>query len=107
MASMSPDVAFVISLSGAGVSIAEQATYLRANQMLDNGYSVADAARMSDFRRVVWAYYGTGLGRDAAQAAMDIVKGDRWYKDAKLPDVVADPASLDPELREFMRQAAT
>jgi hypothetical protein len=106
-ASMSRDVAFVISVSGPGVSIAEQAIYLRANEMLARGYSPADAARMTGFRRVLWAYYGTGLGREAAQAAMDIVKNDRWYKEEGLPQTVADPGSLDPSLRSFMRQAAT
>jgi uncharacterized protein len=106
-ASMSPDVAFVISVSGPGVSIAEQAIYLRANEMLAKGYSPADAARMTDFRSVLWAYYGTGLGREAAQAAMDIVKDDRWYKDEQLPQTVPDLASLDPGMRSFMREAAT
>jgi len=106
-ASMSPDVAFVISVSGPGVSIAEQAIYLRANEMLAKGYSSTDAARMTEFRRVLWAYYGTGLGREAAQAAMDIVKQDRWYKDEQLPQTVAEPSSLDPGLLSFMRQAAT
>jgi pimeloyl-ACP methyl ester carboxylesterase len=106
-ASLSPDVAFVISVSGPGVSIAEQAIYLRANEMLAQGYSSTDAARMTDFRRVLWAYYGTGLGRDSAQAAMDIVKNDQWYKEEQLPQIVADPDSLDPALRSFMQQAAT
>jgi hypothetical protein len=106
-ASMSPDVAFVISVSGPGVSIAEQAIYLRANEMLAKNYSPADAERMTNFRRVLWAYYGTGLGREAAQAAMDIVKDDRWYKEEALPQTVADLDSLDPGLRSFMREAAT
>lgn len=106
-ASMSPDVAFVISVSGPGVSMAEQAIYLRGNEMLVKGYSEADVARMTDFRRVLWAYYGTGIGREAAQSAMNIVKNDRWYKDAQLPTTVADVGSLDPALREFMQQAET
>ncbi len=106
-ASMSPGVAFVISVSGPGVSIAEQAIYLRANEMLAKGYSQQDAQRMTDFRRVLWAYYGTGLGREAIQAAMNIVKRDRWYREEGLPQTVPDPDSLDPALRSFMRQAAT
>jgi pimeloyl-ACP methyl ester carboxylesterase len=106
MASMSRDVAFVISISGPGVSIAEQSIFLRGSEMLAKGYTPADVERMTNFRRVLWAYYGTGLGREAAQSAMNVVKGDRWYKDAKLPDTVAMPDELDAGLRAFMRQAA-
>jgi pimeloyl-ACP methyl ester carboxylesterase len=106
MASMSRDVGFVISISGPGVSIAEQAIYMRASEMLAKGYPPSDAARMTNYRRVLWAYYGTGTGREAAQSAMDIVKHDRWYKEAQLPDVVSEPDRLDPALRTFMQQAA-
>lgn len=106
MASMSPDVAFVISVSGPGVSVAEQEIYLRGVEMLGQGYSAQDVRETDDYRRVVWAYYGTGLGREAAQAALDVAKTRPWFAKQHLAAVLPTLDQLDPGLRAFMRNAA-
>ena len=106
MASMSANVAFVISVSGPGVSIAEQAIYFRRGQMLEQGFSLKDAEEAEAYRRVTWAYFGTGLGRDAAQAALDTYKDRPWFKKLALPPTLSTPDKLDPALRAFMESAA-
>ena len=106
MASMSQDVAFVISVSGPGMSIAEQAIYLRGTQMLAQGFSPQDVAEETAYRRVVWAYFGTGLGREAAESALAIAKDRPWFTKLGLAATLSSPDSLEPSLREFMRQAA-
>jgi uncharacterized protein len=107
MATMSPDVAFVIAVSGPGMSIAEQAIYLRGTQMLAQGFSAQDVAEETAYRRVVWAYLGTGLGREAAQAALDAVKTRPWFVKLGLSPTLGTPDSLDPASRQFFRDAAT
>ena len=106
MATLSPDVAFVISVSGPGVSNAEQAIYLRGSQMLAQGFSAQDVAEQTAYRRVVWAYFGTGLGREAAESALSIAKDRPWFKKLGLSPTLNAPESLDPSLRTFMRQSA-
>lgn len=106
LATKSPDVHFIISVSGPGVSIAEQSIYFRASQMLEQGYSPGEVAEMQAFRRVLWAYYGTGLGAPAAQSAFDIAKTKSWYKKQQLPPALSRPDQLDPGLRAFMQEAA-
>jgi pimeloyl-ACP methyl ester carboxylesterase len=75
--------------------------------MLAQGFTPQDVAEETAYRRVVWAYLGTGLGREAAETATTIAKDRPWFRKLGLPPVVAKPETLDPALREFMRQAAT
>src|SRR5262249_34867319 len=58
------------------------------------------------FRRILWAYYGTGLGREAAQTALDAARTRPWFAKLGLPSTLPAPAELDPGLRAFMQQAA-
>lgn len=106
LATMTPDVRFVISVSGAGVSTAEQAINFRATEMMASGATEDDAREMQDFRRVLWAYYGTGLGREAAQTAYAIAKTRPWFAALQLPPAMQSPDQLDPGLRAFMQEAA-
>ena len=104
MASRSSDVAFVISVSASGATAGEVEMFQRGSQLLAKGYSAADAADVTAFRRVLWAYYGTGVGRDAAQAALERAKSRPWFGDLKFDATLGTPETIDPGLREFMRQ---
>lgn len=106
MAGTSSKVAFVITVSGPGVSNAEQAIFFRNSAMRAQGFSDAEIAEVDDFRRILWAYYGTGLGRDAAQVALDTARTQPWFSKLGLPPALPSPAELDPVLRTFMQQAA-
>jgi len=106
IASKSPKVAFVISVSGPGVSNAEQAIFYREAGMRTQGFSDADIAEARNYRRIVWAYYGTGLGREAALSALEIARNRQWFSKLGLSPALPTPAELDPGLRAFMQQAA-
>ncbi|HEY0396680.1 MAG TPA: alpha/beta fold hydrolase [Candidatus Elarobacter sp.] len=104
MAASSPDVAFVISVSASGATAGEVEMFQRGEQLRGRGFSADDARDVTAFRRVLWAYYGTGYGRDAAQAAYDKARTRPWFSALKLDAALGTPETIDPGLREFMRQ---
>src|SRR5579872_5664644 len=67
-ASRSKDIAFVIAVSGPGVTPGEQMIYYYRRQLLAGGFSETDAADASSLRREVWHYLATGDGRQEAKA---------------------------------------
>ena len=104
MAASSPDVAFVISVSASGATAGEVEMFQRGEQLRGRGFSADDVRDVTAFRRVLWAYYGTGYGRDAAQAAHDKAKTRPWFAALKFDAALGTPDTIDPGLREFMRQ---
>jgi dienelactone hydrolase len=77
-ASRSADVAFVIAVSGPGVTPAEQMIFYYANQLRERGFGDDDVERASDLRRKVWHLLSTGDGDEAARDALDRARGTRW-----------------------------
>jgi pimeloyl-ACP methyl ester carboxylesterase len=78
-ASRSKDIAFVIAVSGPGVTPGEQMIYYYRRQLLAGGFSETDAADASSLRREVWHYLATGDGRQEAKAALDRSRSRPWY----------------------------
>jgi dienelactone hydrolase len=78
-ASKSSNVAFVIAVSGPGVSPGEQMIFYYASELRNAGFQNADVAEASELRRLVWNYLATGSGYEEAKAALDRAKGKRWY----------------------------
>jgi len=78
-ASQSKDVAFVIAVSGPGVSPGEQMIFYYANQLRDQGLSEPQVAEASDLRRQVWHYLSTGDGYDAANTALQRAQSQPWF----------------------------
>jgi dienelactone hydrolase len=104
-ASQSRDIAFVIAVSGPGVTPAEQMIFYYANGLRDRGISDRDVQRASDLRRKVWHWLSTGEGRDAAKAALDDARSAPWFRDVaeQADGLFHQPASTilnDPALRE-------
>ena len=78
-ASKSEDLAFVVAISGPGVSPLEQNIYDKTNQFRAGGATEDKVEQFSSVIRSVWTYLVTGGGRDEAQAAWDAVAGKGWF----------------------------
>jgi uncharacterized protein len=78
-ASKSSDVAFVIAVSGPGVSPGEQMIFYYASELRNAGFQDADVEEASALRRLAWNYLATGSGYEDAKTAIDRAKTKRWY----------------------------
>jgi len=113
-ASRSKDVAFVIAISGPGVSPGDQMVFYWGRQLRDDGLSEEQVAAASDVRRKVWHYLETGEGYDEANQALQQGRSQPWYAALKQQhDGVFDaypPSRIlhEPSLREsrWFRQEA-
>jgi pimeloyl-ACP methyl ester carboxylesterase len=83
-ASRSADIAFVIAVSGPGVSPGEQMIVYYANELREQGVAERDVREASTVRRDIWAYMATGLGYEKVKAEMNEARTKPWYKRAKL-----------------------
>jgi pimeloyl-ACP methyl ester carboxylesterase len=102
MAAKSDDVAFVINVSGGGVSISEQNIFAIGSQLLQQGYSAEEVHEIDDYRRVLWAYYGTGLGKTAVEGVAQQMSSRPWFKKLQFSTEISDVSKLDPGLRASM-----
>ncbi len=82
-ASRSSDVAFVIAVSGPGVSPGDQMRFYYATELRGKGASEEDVKEADDLRRDVWNYMYSGNGYEAAKAEMDRDRAKRWYSEVK------------------------
>jgi len=78
-ASRSPDVKFVIAVSGPGVSPGEQMIFFYASQLRHEGLSELEIAEASALRRTVWRYLSTGADRDLTSAALRQAASKPWF----------------------------
>jgi len=78
-ASQSRDVAFVIAVSGPGVSPGEQMVYYYGSQLRDQGLSESGIAEASTLRRRVWQYLATGNDYAGAKAALAVAHSQPWF----------------------------
>jgi hypothetical protein len=82
-ASRSPEVTFVISVSGPGVSPGEQMIFYYASQLRSRGLSENDIREASALRREVWNALRTGNGSEQASADLDRSRSAAWYDEVK------------------------
>jgi pimeloyl-ACP methyl ester carboxylesterase len=82
-ASRSPQVAFVISVSGPGVSPGEQMIFYYASQLRLRGLSENDIREASALRREVWNALRTDHGSEHARADLDRSRSAAWYNEVK------------------------
>jgi hypothetical protein len=83
-ASRSADVAFVIAVSGPGVSPGEQMIVYYANELREQGVDEGDVREASTLRRDIWGYMSSGLGYKKVRAELDEARTRPWYKRAKV-----------------------
>ena len=82
-ASRSADVAFVIAVSGPGVSPGEQMLVYYANELRDEGMAETDVGQASAVRRAVWTYMETGQGYERTKAELEEARTKPWFARAK------------------------
>jgi pimeloyl-ACP methyl ester carboxylesterase len=112
-ASRSSDVAFVIAVSGPGVSPGEQMLVFYANELRAQGVAESDVEEATKLRRDVWHYLSSGEGYAEAKREFDAARTKRWYHQVKSQqdDLFASlPTASDvnkpdyPGLRWFKRE---
>jgi pimeloyl-ACP methyl ester carboxylesterase len=81
VAARDPHIRFLVSISGSGISAAEQETYRTGALMNADGFSVADIERARAFQRQKFQVAKTGLGWEALDSAMKRLRADsvRWF----------------------------
>lgn len=82
-ASRSSDVAFVIAVSGPGVSPGEQMLYFWASDLRDQGVPDRQVEEATAVRREVWNYMETGNGYERAKADLEHARTAPWYRQVK------------------------
>jgi dienelactone hydrolase len=106
-ASRSPEVSFVIAVSGPGVSPGEQMIVYYANELRSEGVIESDVQEASVLRRDIWNYLSTGVGYKKAKTELEQGRTKRWYKQVKaqqddLFGLLQPPAELsNPEHPRF------
>ncbi|HKM91478.1 MAG TPA: alpha/beta hydrolase [Candidatus Acidoferrales bacterium] len=112
-ASRSADVAWVIAVSGPGVSPGEQMIVYYANELRGAGVPESDIQEAGALRREIYEYLYTGKGYDQAKAAMDRARARPWYDKVKaqqdnLFERLQPPCELNerdhPNLVRFARE---
>jgi pimeloyl-ACP methyl ester carboxylesterase len=81
VAASDPRVAFLVNISGSGMSAAEQETYRTGAMMKRDGFSDADVAAARAFQREKFAVARTGLGWERLDSTMKRLRADsvRWF----------------------------
>ena len=82
-ASRSADIAFVIAVSGPGVSPGEQMIVYYANELRAQGVAEGDVREASAVRRDIWSYMESGQGYEKTKAELDRARAKPWYEQAK------------------------
>jgi uncharacterized protein len=82
-ASRSSDVAFVIAVSGPGVSPGEQMIVYYANELRRQGLSEGDVREASTVRRDIWNYLESGQGYQKTKGELDEARSKAWFGQAK------------------------
>jgi len=103
LAALSGEVAFVVSISGPGVSVLEQVVYIRGEELLAQGWSLEDVEAVTRYRRLLYSYYGTGTGRAFMQQALDSVRTKAWFRRAEFRDVLPPTEELAGPRYDFYR----
>ena len=86
MASKSRQVAFVINVSGPGVSPFEQTMFQRGVDLAERGIPPEQVKEALGVRRAVLTYLATGKGGPAANAAWKGASGRPWFAAARETD---------------------
>jgi len=83
-ASRSADVAFVIAVSGPGVSPGEQMIVYYANELRAQGVPESDVREASAVRRDIWNYMSNGNGYEKVKAELEQAHTKGWFGKAKV-----------------------
>lgn len=81
VAARDPDIAFLVSISGSGISAAEQETYRTGALMKADGFPDEDVAQARAFQQQKFRVARTGVGWDALDSTMRRLRADsvKWF----------------------------
>jgi pimeloyl-ACP methyl ester carboxylesterase len=101
-ASRSADVAFVIAVSGPGVSPGEQMIVYYANELRAQGVPERDVREASGVRRDIWKYLSSGSGYEKTRTELEQARAKSWYRQAKAQEddsfgTLPTPAELNKQ----------
>jgi len=82
-ASRSREVAFVIAVSGPGVSPGAQMIVYYANELRDQGMSESDVREASAVRRDIWNYMSTGRDYEKVRSELEEAGKKPWFGQAR------------------------
>lgn len=82
LAALKARPAFLVIVSGAAMSPAEQVAYETAENVRRGGFGEDAAQQAGDLYRRVSAFYRTGQGRDALNRALDAASEQPWFDTA-------------------------
>ena len=100
-ASRSPDVAFVIAVSGPAVSPGEQMVFYYANELRARGVAESDVQEASRLRRDIWNYLATGNDYERAKSELNEARTKRWYSEVQSQgDNLFEPLPLPAEINK-------
>ena len=92
IASTSPDIAFVVSVSSVGVTPAQQMNYSATYELQENGFSAETIRKMLELRGLVDQYYRGKVDRAKVQEKVDLSRNEAWFPFAYLdPSLPEDP----------------
>jgi pimeloyl-ACP methyl ester carboxylesterase len=77
-------LAFVVTLSGPTITPAEQGHYITEASLRKKGHAEEDIQAALKLDRQITEVYRKNLGWEAAKAAIDEAKGEKWFADAAL-----------------------
>ncbi|NNE04098.1 MAG: alpha/beta fold hydrolase [Xanthomonadales bacterium] len=88
MHTMTPDIAFIVAMSGGGVTRrrSEEYSYSRALEQL--GASPAEHERADAILDAYFDWLAFGEGRDDLMAMIDVVKDEPWYQALQIDSVL-------------------
>ena len=108
MAAKSPQVAFVINISGPGVSPFEQTMFQRGVDLSERKIPPRQVAEAIGIRRRILTYFATGKGAQDARAAFKGVhdrpwfraatETDRWFEALATLKSLPPPSALPPDI---------
>ena len=81
VAARDPGIAFLVNISGSGISAAEQETYRTGALMKADSFSDAEIERARAFQRQKFRVARTGLGWEALDSTMQRLRADsvKWF----------------------------
>ncbi|MBC7790421.1 MAG: alpha/beta hydrolase [Anaerolineae bacterium] len=81
VAARDPRIRFLVSISGSGISAAEQETYRTGALMKTDGFSEAEIEKARAFQRQKFLVAKTGLGWEALDSTMKKLRADsvKWF----------------------------
>ena len=102
-ASRSADIDFLVILSGPAVTPNETNIFARAEEARDQGVAETEVQEVVRYRRILWRYYGTGEGYEAAMAAWRVAKDRPWYAGLMESGEPLPPARLGHPALSYFR----